>query len=125
MPAFHDIRVLTCAQRKKLSASATSEDDVTTDTTAASTNNAANSESKHDLTFIPSSAPAVETIEEDDSSIDPPSMPDLRVHHPSSDSDSDKNSSHTPVHVPPSASQAFPRLRNNTPLNISLLMLAH
>ena len=107
MQAFHDIQVLTRAQRKKLSVSATSKDDVTADTTAASTNNATHSESKHDLTSIPSSAPTVETVEEDDSSIDPPSLPDLSVHHPSSDSDSGDDSSHTPVHVPRSASQAF------------------
>ena len=55
----------------------------------------------------PSPAPTVETVEEDDSSIDPPSLPDLRVHHPSSDSDSDNDSSHTPAHVPQSAFQAF------------------
>ena len=106
---LHDLRVLTRAQCKKLSVSVTPKNGDTTDATAASTDLTMDSGSNYDSTHVPSSAPIVEIIEENDSSIDPPSMPDLRVHHPSSDSDSDENepSSCTPVHVSPSASQAF------------------
>ena len=104
-----DLRVLTRAQRKKLSASVTSENGNVTDTTAACTDVTTDPGSDHDPVHAPSSAPLVETIEDEDSSIDSPSMPNLRVHHPSSDSDSvnSNSTSHTPMHASPSASQAF------------------
>ena len=107
--SLHDLRVLTRAQRKKLSASVTSENGNVTDTTAACMDVTTDPGSDHDPVHAPSSAPLVETIEDDDSSMDSPNVPDLRVHHPLSDSNSiDSNStSHTPTHVSPSASQAF------------------
>ena len=89
----------------------------TVDTTAASTDITADSRSNHDPACTPSSAPLVETVEDDDSSIDSPSMPNLRVHHPSSDSNSidSDSSSRTPIHVSPSTSQAFaPSLQRYT-----------
>ena len=92
-----------------LSASATPENGNAMDTTAASADVTADLGSDHDPAHTPSSAPLVETVECDDSSIDSPSMPDLRVHHPSSDSNSinSDSSSCAPTHVSPSASQAF------------------
>ena len=91
MHSLHDLRVLTRAQRRKLS-------------TSAGTDTPTDPGSDHDPKRTPSPAP---TVEEDDSSMDPPSLPDLSVHHPSSDSDSDDDSPHTTAHVPRSASQAF------------------
>ena len=90
MRSLHDLRVLTRAQRRKLSTPAGS--DTPTDP-----------ESDHATKRNPSPAPTVEAVEEDDSSIDPPSLPDRSVRHPSSDSDSDDDPSHAPVHVPRSA----------------------
>ena len=80
----------------------------TMDTTAASTNATSDLSSNCDPVNASSSAPLVETVEDDDSSLNLPSMPDLRVHHPSSDSDSDDSdsASQPSAHVPPSASQA-------------------
>ena len=112
MRSLHDLRVLTRAQRRKLSI-------------PASTDIPMDPGSDHDSTHTPSPAPTVETIEEDDSSIDPPSLPDLRVHHSLSDSDSADNSSHDLAHVPRSASQAFAPSSNDTPLSASLHTLAH
>ena len=127
MRLLHDLRVLTRAQRKKLSTSVTPKNGDTTDITAASTDIATDSGSKHGLTYIPSSPPIVETIEEDDSSVDSPSMPDLGVHHPSSDSDSGESdsSSCTPYVFLQARLKPFPRLRNDTPSNVSLPTLAH
>ena len=77
--SLHDLRVLTRAQRKKLSVSVTPKNGDATDATVASVDLTTDSGSNYDSTHVSSSAPTVETIEEDDSSIDPPSMPDLSV----------------------------------------------
>ena len=105
----HDLWVLTCTQRKKLSAQVTPDNGNTADATAASTDVTLDWSSNHDPVNAPSSARLVETVEDDDSSVDSPSMPNLRFHHPSSDSDSDNSetASQTSVHISPSESQAF------------------
>ena len=108
--SLHDLRVLTHAQQKKLSVQETPENGNATDATAASTNTTSDSSSDHDpVNASSSAAPFVETVKDDDSSLNSSSMPNLRVHHPSSDSDSDNSdsASQPSVHVPPSASQAF------------------
>ena len=114
MQSLHNLKVLTCAQRKKLSTQATSDNGNATDTTAASTD--ATSDFNYDCNPVHawSSAPLVETVEDDDSCLDSPSMPDLRIYHPLSDSDSDHcDSAFQPsTHVSLNASQAFaPSLR--------------
>ena len=100
---------MTRAQRKKLSAQVTPENGSATDTTATSTDISSDPSSNHDLVNVPSSAPLVQTVKDGNSFLDSPSMPNLRVHHPSSDSDSDNNNSasRTPAHISPSVSQAF------------------
>ena len=108
--SLHDLRVLTHAQQKKLSVQETPENGNATDATAASTNTTSDSSSDHDpVNASSSAAPFVETVKDDDSSLNSSSMPNLRVHRPSSDSDSDNSdsASQPSVHVPPSASQAF------------------
>ena len=107
--SLHDLRVSTRAQRKKLSAQVTPENGNTTDTTAANAVFTLDQGSNDDQVPALSSAPFVESVEDDDSSIGSPSMPDLQVHHPTSDSDSDDNdsTSRTSVPISPNASQAF------------------
>ena len=109
MQSLHDLQVLTRAQCKKLSAQVTPENGNATDTTTATADVTLDQGSNHDPVPTPSSAPLAATVEDDDSLIDSPSMPNLRVHHPTSDSDSDDNysTSRTSVPVSPSASQAF------------------
>ena len=81
----------------------------TMDTTAASTNATSDLSSNCGPVNASSSAPLVETVEDDDSCLDSPSMPDLRICHPLSDSDSDHcDSAFQPsTHVSLNASQAF------------------
>ena len=64
-----------------------------TDATAVSTDATSDPSSNHYPVSTPSSIPLVETVADDDSSLEPPSMPNLRVYHPSSDSDSDDSDS--------------------------------
>ena len=93
MRSLCDLQVLTHAQWKKLSAQATPKIGNTTDATAASADVILDPSSNHDPVNAPSSTPLVEAVKDDDSSLDSPSMPDLRVHHPSSYSDSDNSDS--------------------------------
>ena len=81
--SLHDLQVLTHAQREKLSTSVMPENGNDTDATAASVDVTADSGFDHDPKHAPFSAPLVETVEDDDSSIDSPNVPDLRVHYPS------------------------------------------
>ena len=86
--SLHNLKVLIHAQRKKLSMCATPCNGNATDATATSTD--ATSDLNHDCNPMnaPSSIPLVETVMDDNSSLNSPSVPDLRVPHPLSDANS-------------------------------------
>ena len=80
--SLHDLKALTCAQRKKLSTQATADNGNPTDTTTTSTDAASDSNNDCNPVNALASTPIVETVQDDDSSLDSPSMPDFRVPQP-------------------------------------------
>ena len=115
--SLHNLRSITCAQQQKSSTQATPENGNAADKTTTSTTAASDLGPDCDPVNVPTSTLLAETVEDDDSSLDSPTVPNLRVHHPSSDPEFDDtiSASQPLVHASPSTSQAFaPSLQQHT-----------